>query len=234
MTRRGFTLIEVILGCALLLMVTMVMFSVFRFGYQGFRLACGRNDLQSEARATLSRLQQDMEQSTFKGITFDAGVNRQVSVPLLSGASLQPRHLLSMPSLSDWNSSSQFDSDTGMPIWDGYVLYQPTLGTDKARLFRVELSSSNLSGQSWPDLMSYSGLYLSQPAPPGTTMGGATVLSLRALAGNLLGFKVTKSSKDFEVVLRLWNRTKGPTEGRQQRDEILELQARILPKNQAY
>lgn len=233
MKKRAFSVLELVLSASLLLLAMSIMFSVFRYGFQGFRMASGRNDMQADARALLARLGQDLEQSTQVGIVFDNGALRVANVPLQAGLSVQPRHLLCMPALTNWNNPSSFDNQTGLPIWDSYVLYHAGLQTANASLFRVELSAANLSGQSWPDFTSYATTYLANPAPKGTNINGATVLGRRALAGNLLGFEVSKSSKQVIVVVRLYNRAQGPLEGKQ-RDEILEVRARYVPKNQAF
>lgn len=219
-----------VLASALLILISMVTFSVFGYGFQGFKMASGRQGLQGDARAVMSRLRQDVEQSTFLGISMDDGPTRQVMVDGM----VQPRHLLCMPGLTDWNDPNNFDSQTGLPKWDSYILYQPELQPDTARLFRVEwIVGGNLAGQSWPDFTSYRTLYLNAPAPKGTNINGGTAREMRALAGKVLGFETTKSTKSVLVTLRLKNRAKGPVGG-SSRDEILEIRSRCVPKNLAF
>ncbi|MBT9583038.1 hypothetical protein IV102_06805 [bacterium] len=216
------------------MLASLVIFSVFNYGQRGFRMAAGRNDLQSDARSSLTRLKHDLEHSTLTGVSVDSGILRKVTVPLMAGPSVQPRHLVCMPALSDWNAPGNFHGTTGLPLWDRYILYHADLQTDKARLFRVELQVASFPGDSWAGFLTYAAGFLGNPPPGGATVGGGTVRGLRALAGNLLGFEVSKSTKNAVVVLRLWNRVKGPLEGSKLRDEILELRSRIAPNNRPH
>jgi len=230
---RGFSLLELILANALLLLATGVVFWLFGFATVGYRNAAGRNALQADAQAALTRIKEDLEVSTLNGCTVDSQLLRKVNVSTLAGISSQPRYLLCMPGMTNWDDGSKYRMDDGMPIWDSFILYHPELAAHRARLFRIQLAAPDYAGQSWPDFTLYKGAYLSGPPPKGTSVGAGVVRSIRALAGNVLGFEATKSSRTILVILRLWDRNR-PQEGSRVRDEILEVKMQVQPKNFAF
>ena len=232
--KQGFSLLEVILSCSLLMLASAVIFSVFCYGQRGFSLASGRNSIQCDARSTFARLRQDLEQSAWSGVSLDTGVLRRATVPLSTGPSVQPRDLICMASLTDWYASGNFDPVTGLPLWNSYVLYHPDLQTNQSKLYRVELVVPAFSGGGWSDFTTYFTGYLGTPPAVGTNISGAVVRSRRVLAGSLLGFEISKSTKSILVTLRLWNRAKGVVQGSKDKDEILEIRSRIAPNNLAY
>lgn len=231
-TRSGYSIIEVSLSCALLLMATVGAFAIFRFGVNSFRMLTQRAELHAESQACLVRLREDIESASHTGTVINDLPARSATVQLASGSSNQPRHVLCVPGMLDWYAPGVFNPNTGLPTWDRYYLYHAST-TSEGVLTRLELNAGPHTGQGWAMFSTYNGTYLAAPPGRGTNIGGTVVVSRRALSNRLLAFKVEKSSKT--IVINLKFRASGRSAaGGGQRDEILELKVRLQPRNRAY
>jgi len=230
--RAGYSVLEVALSCALLLLATVGAFSIFRFGFSSFQTLTNRADLHAEAQACLVRLREDVESASHSGSQVGNGPTRVANVALATGNTVQPRHLLCVPGMMDWYDPGVYSPLNGWPVWNRHYLYHASTAAEGS-LTRLELDSGAHTGQGWGMFSSYLGTYLASPPGRGTNIGGTVVRSRRALTTRLLAFEVTKSSKNIVLELKLRGQVRSAAGGGR-RDEILEFKIRLLPKNRSY
>lgn len=225
MTPRGFSLLELVLGCALLSLVTFVIFFSLNYGFRSFTLASARSGLQGELRSLAARLHYDATLSTMSGPQI-ASLGRTLSTTTDGGTSAQPRHLLCLPGKRNWNDDGSFEPGSGLPIWDEYIVYHADLER-QGSLSRVTVRPADpFQGGGWLGFSNYLATYRNLAPVTGAPVGGGTVQSVRRLSRDLLGFQASKSSSGLAVLVRLVSRTR--------RDEILEAVLQIQPRNRAY
>lgn len=227
---RAFSLLELTMSCALLSLFFLAIFVVFERGFYGYSTASKRMDSVSEMQAIVSRLESDSELATLGGSqVIDT---RTANVVLDSGTAAYPRHIVCLPGLGDWSNPLRFDDESGLPIWDRYLIYHAELTQDSAALVRVELEPPTFGGHGWAGLSQYVLAFPNQAPGRGAAVGDGQVRSRRALTNHLLAFAASKTTTALSFTIRLRSRTKGATGPA--RDEVLEAQVRVAPKNRGY
>lgn len=111
---KGHTLIELLVGMAILALLIGVIFLAFDYGTASFRRANDRQGAQGEMARALTAMQADLRRSHYRTIT-----------ALTLNASPR-RDALALGSLKDWRDPGSFDGVNGLPKWDRYVLYYAT------------------------------------------------------------------------------------------------------------
>ena len=134
--KRAFSLVEMVLSCALLSLATLVAFALFQFGNQAFRLGNLRNNLQGEARRVSGRLESDLRRADFTLTTVLNKGNLPAREVLSSSGQLVQRDAICVPGLSSWTAASSYDGVTGLPLWDQYHVYYATTEADGGRIIR--------------------------------------------------------------------------------------------------
>lgn len=117
---RGFTLLEVILACAMLGLLTLAIFRAFNYGATAFKKATSRQDSQAALRSVYGILRDDLRKSHFRTIS-------TVERSTLVEDEPYRRDGLCLASLKDWSAEGSFDDINGLPKWDRYLLYYGTL-----------------------------------------------------------------------------------------------------------
>lgn len=228
--RAGFSLLELTLSCALLSLFFLAIFVLFERGFSGYSTASKRMDSVSEMQAIVSRLERDAELATLAGS--EVIDSRSASVVLDSGTAAYPRHIVCLPALGDWGDPNRFDSQSGLPLWDRYLIYHAELTPNAAALVRVEVERPVFGGFGWASLPQYLAAYPNQAPPRGVGVGDGQVRARRSLTNRLLAFEGVKTTTALSFTIRLRSRTKGATGPA--RDEVLEAQIRVAPKNKGY
>lgn len=111
---RGHTLIELLVGMAVLALLIGVIFLAFDYGTTTFRRANDRQGAQGEMARALTAMQTDLRRSHYRTVT------------ALTLNSSPRRDALALASLKDWHDEASFDGINGLPRWDRYVLYYAT------------------------------------------------------------------------------------------------------------
>jgi hypothetical protein len=230
MKSRGISLLETVLACSIFSLAIMALFSMLSFGFQAFALGTQRAGMQGEMEAVMTRIRTDIEASTLNSVQITNGAGRTCNVPLSSGLTSQPRHILGVCALSNWSAPASFSVDSGLPYWDRHILYQSTLDPTGS-LFRVEINpGATGDGGGWADFSAYCTSYPSIPPARNTAVGAGRVLSKRRLAQNVLGFSATKTVNSVVLSLLLSGQGQKGINGAR-RSEVFEVKARISPRN---
>lgn len=228
---RAFSLVEAVFSCGILALFVVVLFALFEKGFRGFSVASVRMDSATEMQALLYRLKVDCELSTLDGSQVVS--NRTANVVLDSGSATYPRHLACLPGLSDWQAPASFDPASGLPRWNRYVLYHSETRPQGAQLLRYELEPpSTFGGFQWNRLNQYRFTFPDQGPVLGGWISNTQVRAMRSYTRSLLGFEASKTSSALHYTIRLRSSTRDATGPR--RDEVLEAQLRVVPKNRPY
>lgn len=231
MKRRGFSLVELMLGCTLLGLLTTALFALLSLGMRSFQTASVRAGGRADLQAAMEHLQQDIEQSTVAGATTET--HRQVDVRLEGAvARNRPRHLMCLPGKLQWESSAGFNAERGNPIWDCYWVYHADL-SERGSLSRLELlptGSTQPDDLGWDDFPTYISSFPDMPPARGATVANFRVNAIRRLTQNLLSFEVLKSTDGIKVSLVIRNTTQSLHKG-QRREELLATDLQIVCRN---
>ena len=206
MKRGGFTLLEALITVLILGGLTGVVFMVFAVGASAFRVGNNRLDLQSDLRRVLTPLRRDLENTSFQSISAtNSEIDTPQNPPAGSPTVLARRDGICMNALRDSLSDSSYAPGTGLPNWDGFLLYFATRDIPDGRM-AADLSLAN------PDVVN----------------GEARILS-----DQILDFRVTLDSSNQLVHLSLKFRTKAGHQALAGRSliEILEIDTSIDPAN---
>lgn len=231
---RGFSVLEAVLACALFSLVGLCLFGMLQFGFRSFAIGGQRMGSQAEQETILARLRADLEFTTVASIRTAEGGPRNIVVPLSVGPANEPRHILSCCTLTNWNDKKSYDSNSGLPNWDRYLVYQANLSAE-GTLYRLELDPSAIvNDEGWANFTSYVSAYPNQPPATGVLVGGARVVRRQVLTSHLLAFEVTKSSDDLILRTVLYGKgSRTPVSG-SQRSQVFETKARISVRNRSH
>lgn len=153
MIRRGFSLLEVIMVCALMGFVMGGVFLLFRMGTRGFSRAVSESGAVGELQRATRVIQRDLRLTHFLSAS-----DRQREVTTSDGK--VERDGLAVAGLANWADPSNFEVGTELPKWNRWILFYAD-GEDKGRLHRLEIQRSrNAKGSYYPlvplgDLSSY-------------------------------------------------------------------------------
>lgn len=182
--RRGFTLLEAVLGVGLLALLSLAVFGLFRFGSDHFRIGVMRNDLQGQGRRAITLLQKELPRSSYPSVgVFNSGLN-------------PPRDAISFATLSDWNDPVLFDPAGGRPEWDRYYFFFCTTDMPRGRLGYAVVDPGGEAKTPWANMATFTPVV----APP-SVAGELTRVTL--LAESVERFQVRDLSDQiaFDLVL---------------------------------
>lgn len=221
---KAFSLLEVVLATALLMLAVMSIFAIFDHGVGGFLTSTSRMSSQAEMLGALTRLRRDLEQTTTLGV--DVSSSRTASFELDGAIVTQPRHVISLAGLSNWSDPAQFDPNSGLPLWNLRVLYHSSLHERAATLDRLEyLCAGSYPGDSWDDFSNYLTTFPDDPPPMNRSFAGGLFRSRRRLCQSMVGFEVAAQTTSVSVTLRILAQTQ------RRRDEMLEGKIRVQQRN---
>ncbi|MCA9794378.1 MAG: hypothetical protein KC910_21370 [Candidatus Eremiobacteraeota bacterium] len=182
--RRGFTLLEAVLGIGLLALLSLAVFGLFRLGSDHFRIGVMRNDLQAQGRRAIALLQREFPRSSYASLgIFTSGLN-------------PPRDAISFATLSDWNDPALFDPASGRPEWDRYYFFFCTTDLPLGRLGYAVIDPGAEADTPWANMTAHTPVV----APPSV---GAEITRVTMLADSVERFQVTDNSDSvsFDLVL---------------------------------
>jgi hypothetical protein len=120
--RRGFTLLEQVMSCALLTVVLGLTWQILAPNLRAWDMSRGRADVEQQSLVMQSRLAEELRNSTMASVTIST------TPPGFCFATL--------------DTSSPYDTSSGHPLWNGLVLY--VLDTENQVLYRKASSLSAL------------------------------------------------------------------------------------------
>ncbi|MFN8608773.1 MAG: hypothetical protein U0931_14650 [Vulcanimicrobiota bacterium] len=133
MTRRGFSVLELVIALTLLMLISGVMFALFRTCSSNFQLGMVRQSLQGQLRRISTRLARDIRQTSFHSFSLRPAT---VSVDLQPGTVNVGRDAICMA------HSNAYSATTGQPIWDGYTVYISTPEVPRGQLVSFDVAST--------------------------------------------------------------------------------------------
>ncbi len=224
MSRRGFSVLELVIAMSLLLVISGGMFAVFSTCSSTFQLGMVRQSLQGQLRRIATRLARDIRQTSFHTLSFSSNT---VSLDLEPGLISVARDTVCMA------HASSYDPATGQPSWDGYTVYVATQEVPRGRLVSYDVAPSVpqcAPGVSQQELDDFKNFVVSYK----------TVPSLKARSGtskiwtkDVHQFTISKDYADQVILVRLGLRgERGHTlEGRRSLAEAAEVVIRFKAEN---
>ncbi|MBX3172613.1 MAG: hypothetical protein KF760_34740 [Candidatus Eremiobacteraeota bacterium] len=107
--KKGATLLETLVACAVLSLLMIALFALFRMGTRMFQLSITRQGLEGEARRVSAWLEKDLR--------------RTVAASTVLDTSRPQRHGLCCPTLARWDLPTSYSPQSGLPDWDRYLSY---------------------------------------------------------------------------------------------------------------
>jgi prepilin-type N-terminal cleavage/methylation domain-containing protein len=216
--RSGFTLIELLISMGLLGLLLGMIFAAFDLGTRIFQETATRQSSETQLRNIKLLLERDCKLSNF-------WYSRALSRPALEGDGF--RDALSLSTLGNWDDPSRFDSLTGRPLWDRYVVWYATQETP-GKLYRQVVEPS-FTGPSLTAPYSALPSNLSTLDPN----SNADLVSSRLLSQNVQNFETGLKLKNGTITttIRLLSvGGKRPTSATRVEDH-LEVSLTFRPKN---
>lgn len=215
---KGFSLIEMVVVCALLLVVMAVTFMLFRMGTRGFALGVMRAGSVGDIHAFSRMVGRDVSLTHLYSVSEE---HRQVNTP--DGTA--DRDGVCLAGLSNWSQDSNFHSVTGLPNWNRWVMIYAT-SEPVGRLIRLEMErpAPYYPLRPFDDLAAW---MLDD-------LGGAPApVRVNTLCQNVHAFRVEIAEQERLVKLRLLVKGQGPRRMTSQEkiDELLEARLEISPVN---
>lgn len=218
MNKRGITLIEVIVVSALLLVISAVTFMLFTMGTRGYLHAVARTGAVGDIH-TLNRVAgRDL---SLTHIYSTRSHSRTVSTPRGNAR----RDGLCLVGMADWGADSAFETATGLPKWNRWIVYYAT-SEPEGRLMRVEFDR----GAPFYPLEPLSDLDPWMAEDPATLPGDTRVT---ILCQNVHSFEVNSDEYQrlISLNLKLYNRAGKRMASEHQVEEFLEAQLEVSPMN---
>lgn len=140
--RSGFSLLEVVLACSLLVLVMTGSFFFFRMGSRGFTSAIAKNGAVGDLQRATRILQREVELTHL----YSASVTSR-TVDTSKGSFR--RDGLAVVGLSSWREAGNFEVGSQLPKWDRWSIFYAT-EEELGRLYRVEIERKPPSGKFYP------------------------------------------------------------------------------------
>ncbi len=216
--RSGFTLIEMVVVTALLLIISGITFMLFTMGTRGYRHAVARTGAVGDLHAFNRLAGRDL---TMTHIYSSKSRSRDVS----TSRGTARRDGVCMVGLSDWGADSSFQPATGLPKWDRWIIYYATREPE-GRLVRLEFER----GAPY------------YPLEPISNLNDWMVEDLNTLPGDTRVTTVCQNVHAFEVEtdeyqrlislhITLYNKAGKRMGSDQQIEELLEARLEVTPMN---
>lgn len=223
---RGFGLLDMVLSFGLLALLSMAMVSVFAQTTSMYRLGTSRSGLQSEIRRIHVVMGRELAQSSFYTVSIHSP--SPLTVPRDDTTSMQARRdSLSCATLISPLDPSSFDSNSGLPKWDRYVIYMASNEVPNGKLIRYAVNGpspiTDEQKEMTPPLSARVAAY------PGGVITGTT----RMITHRLVSFEVEQDlANQFVIVSLILRGDAGRlVGGRKTTAELLETKLSFRPEN---
>jgi type II secretory pathway pseudopilin PulG len=216
----GLSLIETIVAMSILAFVMGAVFLAFTQSSRTFRHALLRQGLQGDAVKMESLLGRDIRVTDYH-----SNITTSRSFTTSDGRVVR-RDGLSVAALSDWDDPTKFDSVTGLPLWDQYIVYYATDGEDEGRLIRQVVDGGGPTN-GFP----YFGLSGNMATDP---LINSNALSTTLISSQVDHFEVASDdgTQGLDIILRLRRRGERRRSGGEEKvDETLETRYSPVARN---
>ncbi len=187
-------MLELVMALTLLLLITGVLFAIFRTCSSSFQLGMVRQSLQGQLRRISTRLSRDIRQTSFHSFTSSGAT---VNVDLEPGLIAVNRDSICMAHFGS------YDPVTGQPSWNGYTVYVATSRVPRGQLVSYDVSSSVpqcAPGVVQQELSDFTSSMVSYKTIPSLKAQNGTS---KIWTHDLHQFAVTKDYADQVIVVRL-------------------------------
>ena len=141
--RAAHTILELIVGFALLMVMSALTFSIFTWCASMFQMGSTRLELQGEIRRINNALRRDVLGSCFtsisaKPLTAQALLHPPDAAPLVT----VPRSAVSFACMLDNKNPANYDSGTGLSMFDSWTVYYPSTNpadVNECKLYRYRI-----------------------------------------------------------------------------------------------
>ncbi|MBS2034464.1 hypothetical protein JST97_05740 [bacterium] len=224
MSRRGFSVLELVIALSLLMLISGVMFVLFNTCSNSFQLGMVRQSLQGQLRRISTRLARDIRQTSFHTLSVNSDT---VNVNLEPGTITVARDSICLA------HTSSYDAVTGQPVWNGYTVYTATKQVPRGQLISYDVSSSVpmcAPGVLQQELDDFNNSVLSYKMLPSVK---AQLGTSKTWTQDVHQFAVTKNDADQVILVRLGLRgEQGHTQnGRRSLAEAAEVVFRFKAEN---
>ncbi len=230
MRRRGFSILELVVAMSIFMILSVLIFSFFRYGTRSFYSANARNSLQSDALRVIEGLQLELGRSAHTSVRIVNDSSRQVDI---DGEQYQ-RDVISFVALEKWYdglNTAQYDPDTGAPLWNRYWVYYADRSPE-GKVYRLKvdpdpppLAAVRLPRDQFDDLYN---------DDPNSNLFSGKLPGYTMLAKNVEEFSVKKVTEgEFNISIKLKEKhQKRPSEdGKVREFDFYEIQTNIRPHN---
>lgn len=114
MNTRGHTLLELVLGMAILTIILVMLFAVYQLGANAWKKAEVRTELAQQAQQVAGHLTREVERSIYDGASLDSVPNATTGV-----------NDTTLSLLSCWNDATsrfEYDAVARGPLWQKYTI----------------------------------------------------------------------------------------------------------------
>ena len=230
MRARGFSLLELVIACALFTTLSVLIFSFFRYGTRAFYAVNQKNGLRTDALRTVESLQAELKRSAQSSVYLENSATRDL---LVDGQTVD-RDVIAFATLKDWRdrtSSENFDLETGAPKWNRYWVFYATKEPE-GRLIRHKVDPNPPPEAPIP-MISEEVETLFYDDPQTNSFDGQTP-PFATLAKNVYSFKIGDfQGGSYPVTLKLREKHKqeAAEQGLRRDYDYYELKLRIAPEN---
>ena len=141
MRRSGFSILELVVATGLFLIVSVLIFSFFRYGTRSFKQANDRHGLQVEGLRVLESIQGEMKRTNRSSIQTQ---DRTININIEGNPTAVRRDAFSFVTLQKWGdrtNSNNYDLASGAPLWNRYITFYATQ-EEVGKIVRLKLDPS--------------------------------------------------------------------------------------------
>lgn len=229
-SRKGFSILELVISASLFVGLSALIFSFFRFGTRSFQEVNAKHGLQNDALRIVESLQAEMKRTARAS---ELSINDESREMSIDGETVK-RDVVSFLGLEDWRdhtNSENFDLETSAPNWNRYLVFYATK-EETGRFVRLKIDPNPPPGAPLPllqrdlDRLCYD--------EPSTNQYSGFSPPYVVLAKNVYHFECADPNQgNYAVSLKLREKHKlGATEpGARRLFDYYELKLNIRPEN---
>ncbi len=188
----GFTLLELLISMSLLSLLLILIFAAFDLGTRIFQETAVRQSSETQLRNIRVLLERDAKLASF-------WYSNSISRSTTDGE----RDALSLAAVSDWDDPTKYDSTTGRPLWDRYIVWYATTG-ETGSLYR-QIVAPSFPGPALATAYGSLGTNLSDLNP----LANEDVVFSRLLSENVVDFRADLKAQNGTVTTTIRLLSKG-------------------------
>ena len=229
--QSGFSLFELVVAMGIFSIVSVLVFSFFRYGTRAFHQAAAKHGLQTEALRIAESLQKELKRTNESTVDI-VHDSRALS---LDGQTVH-RDVICFATLKNWHdrlNTNNFDLESRAPLWNRYMVYYATM-EPKGRLIKLRVDPA--PPPEAPTRLGTTDLSRLYYDNPQANRYAGSMPSYSVLSPNVQDFDIARSSSSpgaFDISLKLKQKhPKGSVEpGARREFDFYELQLTVRPEN---